>query len=379
MDATVVPRRLPSVLWLVVEGARSRIDAVPVLAVATGAGTFALYVVGAGRSYDYDSSWTVGTFVATPSLLDPLRRQQGFNNHPLFSLLEHVVYSGGGRSEAAMRVLPAVFAAATVVLLVLWAGRRFGLFAGGSAGLLVAANPLFADEARAVRGYSLLCLCALASTLLLVRLLERDEAGGGVAYLLAVAAGIATHLYMLVVVVARIAAVLAARRLSRRWLVRSAAAILLGGSVYAGRGEDAHLQRERRRQEYWVWAPSPSSEILGGVRVGSRRRKRPQQPPLLGEPLGDREAAGRVQPAVADPVAPVGVLAVKLEQRAETPRRPETRLEVAHRGLDRPLLARRRRRAGGGVEAVVVAQVQEATIPHHLLALAAATTERRLS
>src|SRR6266700_1535169 len=55
------------------------------LGAAAGLVTFALYMIGAGRSYDYDSSETVGTFVATPSLLDPLRRQLGFNNHPLFS------------------------------------------------------------------------------------------------------------------------------------------------------------------------------------------------------------------------------------------------------------------------------------------------------
>jgi hypothetical protein len=76
------------------------------LALGLGAAVFAAYMVAAGRSYDYDSSETVGAFVATPSLLDPLRRQIAFNNHPLFSLLEHMVYSAGGTSEATLRVLP---------------------------------------------------------------------------------------------------------------------------------------------------------------------------------------------------------------------------------------------------------------------------------
>src|SRR5438445_10156212 len=101
--------------------------------VAAGAVTFGVYLVGSGRSYDYDSSETVGSFIATRSLLDPFRRQLQFNNHPLFSFLEHLVYSAGGKNEAALRVVPAADGAATVGLL--------------------AANPTYAELSRSVRGY----------------------------------------------------------------------------------------------------------------------------------------------------------------------------------------------------------------------------------
>jgi hypothetical protein len=47
---------------------------------------------------------------------------------------------------------------------------------------------------------------------------------------------------------------------------------------------------------------------------------------LLAESVVDADPAGRVQPAVADPVAPTLVLLVELRQRAEAARRPEAAL-----------------------------------------------------
>src|SRR5206468_701305 len=101
------------------------------------------------------------------------------------------------------------------------------------------------------------------------------------------------------------------------------------------------------------------------------RRQRPQRAPLLLEALLDQKAAARVPAPVADLVAPVGVQTVELAQRAEAARRPEAGLQVAHRRLDRALLARRCRRTGVRVEGVVAAQVQEALIPDDLVTLAA--------
>jgi hypothetical protein len=105
--------------------------------------------------------------------------------------------------------------------------------------------------------------------------------------------------------------------------------------------------------------------------IEARRRQRPQRRPLLAEPLVDQEATGRVQPPVADGIAPLGVLLVEFAQVREAARRPETCLEVAHSRFDRALLARGRQRAGVRVKAVVAAQVQEPPIPNHLVALAA--------
>ena len=161
--------------------------------------TFAAYMVGAGRAYDYDSSESVGSFIATRSLLDPFRRQLQFNNHPFFSFLEHLVYSAGGSSETAMRVLPTAAAAATVGLVVGWIVGRWGWLAGLAGGLLLAANPTFASLGRSVRGYSLLTLALVCVTVLLERLLVERRGGEGIAYTTALAIAIATHLYAMCV------------------------------------------------------------------------------------------------------------------------------------------------------------------------------------
>ncbi len=192
--------------------------------VAAGAVTFAVYLVGSGRSYDYDSSETVGSFIATPSLLDPFRRQLVYNNHPLFSFLDHLVYSAGGRSPLDLRILPILFGAAVVAIVVGWCARQWGVVAAATAGLLLGANPSFAELSRSVRGYSLLCLSAVVSTLLLNRLLTRPSRWVSAAYIVAVAVGI--------VLLGHIGIVGARSGATRAWLTRWATAILLGALAY---------------------------------------------------------------------------------------------------------------------------------------------------
>src|SRR4051812_45268813 len=106
----------------------------------------------------------------------------------------------------------------------------------------------------------------------------------------------------------------------------------------------------------------------GGVEADGRQR--PQRLALDLEALGDDEGAGRVPARQRDAVAPAGVDVVELLQRAETARRPEAGLVVAHRSLDRTLLARRGRRARRRVEGVMAAQLDEPGVPADLVALA---------
>lgn len=234
-------------------------------ALTLGGVVFGTYMIAAGRSYDYDSSETVGAFVATRSLLDPLRRQIFFNNHPLFSLLEHVVYSAGGTSETALRVLPAACGAGAVAVLTGWLGRR-SLLAGVSAGLLLAAEPLFAAESRAVRGYSLLVLCAVVSSLLLVRLLERPSGRAvEIGYVVSLAAALATHLYALFVLAGHVGAVAGSGRLGRRWLLRWVAALALGGSVYIGLARTMLAASRGERGHFDADFPARAAHALLGV------------------------------------------------------------------------------------------------------------------
>jgi hypothetical protein len=210
------------------------------LGTAMGIATAAIYFIGANRSLgDVDGSVTVGAFVKTRSLADPLRRTLNipgfrFNNHPLFSLIEHAVWSSGLHSAAALRVAPILFGAAAVGLLAWECARRFGLLAGACAGAVLAVNPFFAFLSRELRDYSLIVLCAVASTILLVRLLEaeRPRTAMRVGYVLIVAAALASHLWFGPVLLAHVAIVFAQRRLSGRWILQWLVAVVLGLAIY---------------------------------------------------------------------------------------------------------------------------------------------------
>jgi hypothetical protein len=230
--------------------------------------TFAVYILGAGRNYDYDSSQTVGTFIATRSLLDPFRRQTVFNNHPLLSFLDHLVYSAGWHSPSGLRVLPIFFGAVAVALVTAWAARCWGILAGACAGVLLAANPAFAFYSRAVRGYSLVTLSALASTLLVAYLLRSEGRLASVAYVIAAAAGVATHLYAVFPLVAQAAAIVARGGFSRRWAARFVTALTLGALAYVHIGvgmiEAAHRQTHHFRPHFPL---ALASTLLGGANI----------------------------------------------------------------------------------------------------------------
>jgi hypothetical protein len=106
---------------------------------------------------------------------------------------------------------------------------------------VVAVNPTFSELSRAVRGYSLLALCALVATIVLVDdLLPAGELrpafrrwSGGV-YVVAVAIGVATHLFMVLVVVAHLVTLVGARRFDERWRQRFLFVAVLSALAYAG-------------------------------------------------------------------------------------------------------------------------------------------------
>jgi len=143
-----------------------------------GVATFAVYMVGSNRSFGYDAAATFANFIATPSIWDAFAvrsviptipvTQVATNDHVLVSLLSHLIYSAtGSRSEVLYRFLPALAAGGTVGLSTGALIRRFGLLAGICAGLYIATDPLFVDNSRDLRGYSLAALGSVAGTLLL--------------------------------------------------------------------------------------------------------------------------------------------------------------------------------------------------------------------
>ncbi|TMD91484.1 MAG: hypothetical protein E6I73_04200 [Chloroflexi bacterium] len=181
--------------------------------IALGVATTAAYLIGAGRSFGYDAAATFASYVATPNLIDafavhavmpsiPLKSIAS-NDHVFLSLISHVIYSlTGSRSEIVYRLVPAMAAGGTVGLSAAALAKRFGLLAGTSAGIFIATNPIFVENSRDLRGYSLAALLALAATLILIR-------GGWTGWRLAAYAAllglaIATHVFAIVVLLVHV-------------------------------------------------------------------------------------------------------------------------------------------------------------------------------
>lgn len=197
--------------------------------------TFVAYLPGSGRSLDFDSAQTVGMFVRQGPPWSAFRAQAAFNNHPLFSFLEQLVRVVTGRTDAAaMRVLPILCGALAVGVLTWFAARRHGLLAGLVAGALLATNPTFLSLSRAVRGYSLLVLCAIVATILVAEDRPDRSRWSDLAYVAVGGIGLATHLYMFPVIAAHLGAVIARRQLDARWRLRFAGAASVAALAYAG-------------------------------------------------------------------------------------------------------------------------------------------------
>jgi 4-amino-4-deoxy-L-arabinose transferase-like glycosyltransferase len=180
--------------------------------VLLGAATAAVYLIGSNRSFGYDAAATFANFVATPSLWDafavhsvlptiPLT-QVASNDHVLISFLSHLIYSAtGSRSEVVYRLLPALAAGGTVGLTTTALAQRFGMLAGVSAGLFIATDPLFVENSRDLRGYSLATLGAVVATIILAGRWTRWRL---VAYAVVLGLAIATQLFVIVVLLVHI-------------------------------------------------------------------------------------------------------------------------------------------------------------------------------
>jgi len=231
----------------VLRRALSHPNAPVVVGTALGIATTAAYLIGSGRSFGYDAAATFGNFVATPNLIDafavhsampsmPLKSIAS-NDHVFLSLVSHVIYSlTGSRSEVVYRLVPALAAGGTVGVSAAVLARRFGLLAGASAGLFIATNPLFVENSRDLRGYSLAALLALLSTLVLVK--GRGLGSGArVAYALLLGLAIATHVFVIVVLAGHLVWVAMPRsmadgkRLAPAWIAALAIGVAANANI----------------------------------------------------------------------------------------------------------------------------------------------------
>ncbi|TMF30315.1 MAG: hypothetical protein E6I29_06795 [Chloroflexi bacterium] len=211
-----------------------------------GIATFAAYMIGSNRSLGYDAAASFANFIATPSIWDAFAvrsviptipvTQVATNDHVLLSLLSHFIYSATGtRSEVVYRLLPALAAGATVGMSTAALARRFGILAGICAGLFIATDPLFVDNGRDIRGYSLAALGSVIATLILS---SRWTRGRLIAYALIMGLAISAQLFAGVVLLCHVAWMLTRR--SRPELVRLAPAWFV--SLLIGVAANANIQ-----------------------------------------------------------------------------------------------------------------------------------------
>jgi hypothetical protein len=210
-----------------------------------GALTVAVYLIGANRSYGYDAAATFANFVATPSLWDAFAvhtvlptvpiKGVASNDHVLLSLVSHAIYSAtGSRSEVVYRIVPVLAAGATVALSTTALARRFGIVAGICAGLFIATDPLFVDNGRELRGYSLAALGAVAGTLLLACKWTRWRLVG---YALVMGLAIAAQLFAVVVLLMHLAWIAGRRswpelgRLAPAWIAAAAIGVAANANI----------------------------------------------------------------------------------------------------------------------------------------------------
>lgn len=210
-----------------------------------GFATFVAYMIGSNRSFGYDAAATFANFIATPSLLDAFAvrsviptipvTQVATNDHVLLSLLSHVIYSAtGARSEVVYRLLPALAGGGTVGVSTGVLARRFGLLAGVCAGLYIATDPLFVDNSRDIRGYSLAALGSVLATLILSGRWTRWRL---VAYAVVMGLAIAAQLFAGVVLLCHVAWI--ATRRSRPELMQLAPAWV--GAALIGVAANANI------------------------------------------------------------------------------------------------------------------------------------------
>src|SRR5256712_358843 len=203
-------------------------------------------MIGSRRSFGYDAAASFANFIATPSIWDafavrsviptiPLT-QVATNEHVLLWVLTHVLtWASGSRSEAVSRMTPALAAGATVGVWTAALVRRFGMLAGVCAGMYIATDPLFVDNGRDLRGYSLAALGSVLATLILNGKWTR---GRLVAYSLIMGLAIAAQLFAGAVLLCHIAWI--ATRRSRGQVLQLAPAWI--GALLLGAAANANIQ-----------------------------------------------------------------------------------------------------------------------------------------
>jgi hypothetical protein len=209
-----------------------------------------LGLLNANRSFSYDEAITYSNFINGGSPRTALTTQVVFNNHPMFSFFEVILWRIGLVSEAAQRLLPVSCGAATVGLIAWYTSCRSTIVGGSVAGSVLLLNPMYFDLFRAVRGYSLAVLGITVAGIAIQRSWHdprrRWLALQGVAMVIAVT----THAYSAVFILTFAVATLALGHLRARlviaWVASAVVAVVIALPIL----DDALDNAEARGNRY---------------------------------------------------------------------------------------------------------------------------------
>lgn len=140
----------------------------------------------------------------------------GFVRHGEFNMLLYYTtlrsVAGGATTEAGFRLLSVLFGVATIPVLY-WLGRRlYSAGAGLTAAALFAIHPYAVAVSQVARSYALLVLLAALSSLLFLMLVEAPSWRLSLAYAVAAACAVYSHLFAVLVIAAHIVWLLAVGR-----------------------------------------------------------------------------------------------------------------------------------------------------------------------
>ena len=158
-----------------------------------------LAIPATNRSYFYDESVTVYSFIEVDSVKSVFTEQVVFNNHIGMSFLSHILFRLGIGDQLTYRMVAVTFAAAAVTLTYRigrrWYGEAVGLWAAAILSLL----PLFREQAFQVRGYAAITFLILLASSHLARHIEQPRTRPlSKGYFIAVAAAVCFNLYSMV-------------------------------------------------------------------------------------------------------------------------------------------------------------------------------------
>jgi 4-amino-4-deoxy-L-arabinose transferase-like glycosyltransferase len=246
---------------------RDRVDGLAGVLAATGFTVFVTLLAGVhkiGRSFNYDEGFTYAFFINGGSPRQALTTQIVFNNHPMFSFTQTLGWRVGLVGETAQRLGPVLCGAATVGLLTWFVARRGGVLAGLASGLFLLLNPIFMNEFRNLRGYSLATLCVFVAALAIERSWHDPRRRWMWLQAVVMVVAVTTHSYSALTLLVLAAAALVLGRVGRRhiitWVLAAAAALAIAAPVL----DDARRNAESRGNAYLPWFGEFTARSLFG-------------------------------------------------------------------------------------------------------------------